>query len=116
MEDTEVLSQLYIEEYSQELALKGSIKLEVSGCVIDTGVFPYGTVLNTQTLKNAIVMDNPQIKKVMTIENKANYTAEPMQEGTVVIFSHGYFSPVERDFLKKLRDKLSKSICAGTEI
>ena len=111
MEDTEVLSQLYIEEYSQELSIKGRLRLSVSGSIIDTGVFPYGTVLNTQTLKNAVILDNPQMMKIVTIENKANYVAEPYEEGTLVIFSHGYFTPIEREFLKQLRDKL-----AGQEV
>lgn len=106
MEDTDVLSQLNIEEYSQELYIKGSLKLEVEGNFIDTGCFPYGTILNTQTLKKAHILDNPLIKKILTIENKANFMAEPYENGTLIIFSHGYFSPVEREFLIQLRDKL----------
>lgn len=106
MEDSDVLTQLNIEEYSQELYIKGSLRIDVEGNIIDTGCFPYGTVLNTQTIKNACFIDNPQIKKVLTIENKANFMAEPYEEGTLVIFSHGYFSPLEREFLIRLRDKL----------
>jgi hypothetical protein len=111
MEDVEVLSQLYIEEYAQELSVKGSLCLEVSGNNIDTGIFPYGTVLNTQTIKNAVILENLQITKVLTIENKANYVSEPYEEGKLIIFCHGYFSPLEREFLKKLRNKL-----AGQEV
>lgn len=85
MEDTDVLSQLNIEEYSQELYIKGSLKLEVEGNLIDTGCFPYGTVLNTQTLKNAYILENPQIKKILTIENKANFIAEPYEKGALII-------------------------------
>jgi hypothetical protein len=107
MEDTEVLSQLYIEEYAHELSVKGILRIEVAGSVIDTGVFPYGTVLNTQTIKNAIILDNPLIHKIITIENKANYVSEPYEEGKLVIFCHGFFTPLEREFLKRLRDKLS---------
>ncbi len=107
MEDTEVLSQLSIEEYVQELAIKGCLHLEVAGKRIDTGVFPYGTVLNTQTIKNAMILDNPQITKIVTIENKANYLMENYEEGTIILYCHGYFTPLERVFLKQLRDKLS---------
>jgi hypothetical protein len=107
MDDSEVLSQLYIEEYAQELSVKGSLKIEIMGKRIDTGIFPFGTVLNTQTMKNAVILDHPRITKVITIENKANYIMEPFEEGTLIIFSHGFFSPLEREFLKQLRDKLS---------
>lgn len=106
MGDIEVLSQLNIEEYAQELCLKGSLLVEVDGSIIDTGIFPYGTVLNTQTLKKAIILDNPHLKRVLTIENKANYVAKDYEEGTLVIFSHGYFTPLEREFLLQLREKL----------
>lgn len=106
MEDSEVLSQLYIEEYAQELTVKGCLHLEVLGSHIDTGVFPYGTVLNTQTIKNAVILDNKHIKKILTIENKANYVDTGYEEGTLIIFCHGYFSPLERVFLIRLREQL----------
>jgi len=107
MEDKEVLSQLYIEDYAQELSIKGSLRLSLTGNQIDTGVFHYGTVLNTQTLKNAVILANPQITRILTIENKANFIEEPFEEGTLILFSHGYFTPLEREFLKKLRDTLT---------
>lgn len=108
MEDSDVLSQLYIEEYSQELHIKGSLLIELEEYKVDTGCYRYGTVLNTQTIKNAIILGNPQINKILTIENKANFAAEPYQEGTLIIFSHGYFSPIEREFLNRLKDILSE--------
>lgn len=108
MSDTDVLSQLYIEEYAQELSVKGSLCLEVMGRKIDTGAFYYGAVLNTQTIKNATILDNLHISKVLTIENKANYVAKAYEEGTLIIFSHGYFTPLEREFLIRLCDKLSE--------
>lgn len=108
MEDSDVLNQLYIEEYSQELYVKGKLQIEVEGSLVNTGYFPYGTVLNSQTIKNAVILDNPHITKIVTIENKANFIAEPMEEGTLILFSHGYFSPLERKFLKELAESLSE--------
>jgi len=108
MENSEVLAQLYIEEYSQELSIKGSLLLKVADKMLDTGVFPYGTVLNTQTIKNSVILDNKHITKLITIENKANYVSEAYEEGTLIIFCHGYFSPLEREFLNKLRVILSE--------
>lgn len=104
MEKSQVLEQLYIEEYAQELHLKGSLLLELDGVTIDTGIFHYGTVLNTQTLKNARILENQSIKKIYTIENKANFVMEPYEEGTLILFSHGFFTPLERIFLSKLAD------------
>lgn len=111
MDDGEVLSQLYIEEYSQEMSLKGALQIgivqENRYSVIDLGAYFYGTVLNSETLKNAVIpKDQPEIKRVVTIENKANFVSAPYQEGTLYIFSHGYFSPLEKRFLQRLREVL----------
>lgn len=108
MEDSDILSQLYIEEYSQELNIKGSLLIEIEGNIIDTGFYRYGTVLNSQTLKNVSIADKQNIKKILTIENKANFEAEPYEEGTLIIFSHGYFTPLERNFLIQLKEKLKE--------
>lgn len=111
MDDTEVLSQLCIEEYSQEMSLKGALQIEIvqgeKCAVIDLGEYFYGTVLNSETLKNAVILEQqPEIKRVVTIENKANFVSVPYQEGTLYIFSHGYFSPREKRFLQRLREVL----------
>lgn len=108
MEDSDVLNQLYIEEYSQELSIKGSLRIEIEHKMIDTESFRYGTVLNTQTLKNSVILNNPQIKKILTIENKANFVAEPYEEGTLIIFTHGFLTPIEKNFLKDLYEKIKE--------
>lgn len=102
MNDSEILSQLYIEEYSQELAVKGELILEVDGKKIDLSAFIYGTVLNSEMLKHARIAAQQKIRKIITVENKANYMSTAYAPGTLIIFSHGYFSPRERDFLKEL--------------
>lgn len=126
MDDTAVLEQLLIQEYAQEMALKGPLRLKIAGkedengngengCegmpisgqsgnrIVDLSVFVYGTVLNSETLKHAqIETYQPQIRRVMTIENKANFVAAPYREDTLYIFSHGYFTPREREFLQRL--------------
>jgi hypothetical protein len=42
------------------------------------------------------------------VENKANFVSMPFEEGTLIVFSHGFFSPLERDFLKKLEQVLEE--------
>lgn len=112
MDSRTVLEQLMIEEYSQELAVKGPLKLKIwrgaEAKRVDLSDFLFGTVLNSQTLKHAVVeLDQPGLKKVVTIENKANYISMPFEPDTLYVFSHGYFSPLDREFLKKVRRALS---------
>lgn len=111
MDHTQVLSQLFIEEYSQELALKGPLRISVDGQEINLGQFRYGAVLNSQMLVHAKPQSGQNIKRILTIENKANYMAAPYDEEAVIIYSHGFFTPKEREFLINLRE----SLCAETE-
>ncbi len=107
MDDKTVLSQLYIEEYAQELAVKGPLKLVLSDFKIDLSVFSYGAVLNSETLKyGELCEEQTDIRRVVTIENKANFISASYEPHTLYIFSHGYFSPREREFLIRLRDIL----------
>lgn len=112
MDDKTVLSQLYIEEYAQELAVKGPLKILLSDFQIDLSAFLYGTVLNSETLKyGEICMEQAKIRRVVTIENKANFISVSYDPSTLYIFSHGYFSPREKEFLIRLRNVLDKNGC-----
>ena len=111
MSDTEVLSQIFIEEYSQQMEVKGplriSLKKDDKESVLDLGEYFYGTILNSETLKQAEVLpDQPKLKRIVTIENKANFVSMPYREDTLYIFTHGYFTPKERTLLLKLDEVL----------
>ena len=108
MDTKTVLEQLMIEENSQELAVKGPLKLKIwkgsEAKRVDIADFAYGIVLNSQTLKHAMVeVEQSALKRVVTIENKTNYTAMSFEPDTLYVYSHGYFSPLEREFLRKLQ-------------
>ena len=111
MEKYQVLAQLYLESYTQELAVKGGLCIQLEGRNIDLAQFPYGTVLNTETLKRAHVPARQKIRKVITVENKANFVSMPFEEGTFLVFSHGFFSPLEREFLVHVRQALEERGC-----
>ncbi len=102
MSDPQVLSELFIEEYAQELALKGPLHLLLDGKELQLEDFHYGTVLNSETLKRAQILKEQPIDRIVTVENKANFVSMPYQEGTLILFCHGFFSPGEREFLQKL--------------
>lgn len=102
MSDTQVLSELLIEEYAQELALKGPLHLTLKGKELRLEDFCCGTVLNSETMKLADIPGSQPIDSVITVENKANFVSMPYQEGTLILFCHGFFSPKEREFLQRL--------------
>lgn len=103
MDSTQILSQIGIEEYAQELALKGPCRISLGGREIDLADFVCGAVLNSQTLTQAVPVRDPRIRRVITVENQANYEVMPYEPDTLLIFCHGYFTPRERVFLTKLQ-------------
>lgn len=116
MGEHEILSQLYLESYAQELELKGELRILLNGKVLDLSMFPYGLVLNSATLKAAKIPIEQKIRKIITVENKANYISMPYEEGTLILFCHGFFSPREREFLAGLEKVLEVQRQAGAEI
>lgn len=116
MGEHEILSQMYLENYAQELELKGELRIVLNGEVTDLARFPYGTVLNSETLKNSGIHREQRIRKVITVENKANFMSMPYEEGTLILFCHGFFSPRERQFLAGLERVLEGHREAGAEI
>ncbi len=64
--------------------------------------YTYGTVINTQTMEHSRPFAISGCRRIMTIENKANYESMPYEEDVLYIFCHGYLTPKEVRFLKQL--------------
>lgn len=109
MSDSEVLSQLNIETYDQELLIKGPLKLLLCGKIVDFSLLPFGAVLNSDTMKYAEIPESQAIRRVVTIENKANFMSASYEEDVLYIFTHGFFAPRERAFLRQLNQALKQT-------
>lgn len=111
MTEDELLTAHGILSYAQTLEWKGALQYRMeAGAVIDTSNLPYGTVLNAQTLDHAVPVALPGIKRIMTIENKANYESMTYEPDTLYIFCHGFFSPKERRFLERLAELAEEGV------
>lgn len=103
MSDDELLSMHNIHSYAQTMEWKGAVTYSIDDkFFVNTSIYPYGVVLNAQTLEHAKVCDLSGCRRIMTIENKANYMNMKYQEDTIYIFCHGYFTPKEVKFLKTM--------------
>lgn len=101
----ELLAMHEIYSYAQTLEWKGPLQYQIDkGVVVDTSKNKYGVVLNTQTLIHSEPFALPNCKKIMTIENKANYEDMNYKDEILYIFCHGYFTPKEVRFLKRLSE------------
>ena len=107
MGNEDLLKAFGILTYSQTLEWKGPLvyrlkREEQDVYVIDTSENIWGTVLNAQTLEHSECMELPGVKQIMIIENKANYEAMSYRADTLYLYCHGFFSPKEIAFLKKI--------------
>jgi hypothetical protein len=107
MNDSQVLEQIFIEDYAQQLYVKGNLSLELEGKRLELSDYKYGVALNSKTLKYVKILPEQSINRIVTIENKANFESTESEGGTLFIFTHGFFSPKERDFLVGLRHILN---------
>ena len=109
MSDSEVLAEIGIVRMPTELHIKGDLAIKVGPYFLDLSEFKYGIPLNSDTLREAEIVSMSSINRVIILENKTNFAVTKYSRDTLYICSQGYFSPVERDFLKKI-EKYSKEI------
>lgn len=103
MSDDELLDMHEIHSYAQIIEWKGPLQYQIDHqTVIDTAANCYGTVINTQTMEHSVPYALPGCKRIMTIENKANYESMTYADDTLYIFCHGFFTPKEVRFLKQI--------------
>lgn len=110
MEDVEILAEHKIRTYSQMLEWKGGIVYRLEDALIDTSASVYGTVLNAQTLEHAALVSLRDVKKIVTIENKANYESMKYSPDTLYLYTHGFPSPKERIFLANLEKLADEAV------
>ncbi len=104
MTDDDILRVHGIRTYSQTLEWKGPLVYRIDeGMEIDSAPNVLGTVINAQTLEHARPVSLSGIRRIILIENKANYESAVYQKDILYVFCHGFFSPKELHFLKELR-------------
>lgn len=103
MTDEEILKNYGILSYAQVLEWKGAVIYQLdTGKTVDTSDLYYGTIINSQTLEHSKPTALSHIRKIMTIENKANYENMMYEKDTLYIYCHGFFSPKEVKYLQEL--------------
>lgn len=109
MEEDEVFAEYGIMSYSQQLECKGPLLVDTPDRegkrrLASGENFPLGMVLNARTLAAASPAGLPGVRRMITIENKANYESMEYSGDTLYIYCHGFFSPKERRFLRRAEE------------
>lgn len=107
MLDDDILAQVGILQSPEQIDFKGGIVGILGGKEIDFSSFIYGVSLNADTVKNLVITGIGRVRKILFIENKANYIQllnENSDDTLMVVFHGGFYSPVKGAFFKKLYD------------
>ena len=108
MSEDNILQQIGIVKTSNDFYIKGNLTILVDDNIIDLSNFKYGIGLNKDTICNSRILEDNNIKKVISYENKANFLSAKYEKDTLVIFSHGFYSKWEKEFLKYLKIALAE--------
>lgn len=112
--DDEILAHTGIVKSAEQIEFCGEVIGLLYDRPIDFSVFKYGSCINSQAAKDIEITALKSVKRVLFIENKANYSdyiTKRRSEEELVVFHGGFYSPVKGLFLRKLyetgkRDKL----------
>lgn len=105
MSTDEILAAHGILSYAQTLEWKGPLSYVLdTGAEIDTSMNVYGTIINSRTLEHGIPKSLRGVKRIFIIENKADYEKKAFSREELSIFCHGFFSPKEIRFLKRIAE------------
>jgi hypothetical protein len=73
LNDEEILRQIGIEKYPEQIAFCGKLKLKLPSGMADFSPLQTGAYFNAMDLRNGELIAHENIDKVLLIENKANY-------------------------------------------
>jgi hypothetical protein len=106
LSDEELLREKGLVKWPEILEFTGNIAVRLKqGGIIDFSMQTYGAYINSLTVEIVDIVNLFGIRKVLFIENKANYVsyiAQDKKEEELVIYHGGCFSPVKGRWFKKI--------------
>jgi hypothetical protein len=103
--DDEVLSQVGIVRSPEQIEFSGNMVGKLPGNLVDFSAFKHGTIINSPTVADLDIISFPYVKKILFIENKANYIDyifKSKRDNELVIFHGGFYSPARGLFFRKV--------------
>ena len=98
MTDAELLRSIGISRYPEPLELRG--KVLVNGN--DMSVFPSGFCIYSNDIESAHITISNSFKRILTIENRANFFAYRQADDELVIYHGGHYSPSKKKLFEKI--------------
>jgi hypothetical protein len=102
-----LLSRIGIVKYPEQFEFCGNIAVCIDDKIIDFSPLTHGAALNSTDLRRAKIRIAPEVTRVLTIENRANYVdylSKEKQDDQLAVYHGGQFSPARGAFFKALAD------------
>lgn len=103
--EEEILAQAGILKSPEQIEFKGNIVVRIGCSRVDFSSFVHGAIINSDTVKDLTIEDVGSIRKILFIENKANYVqfiSQNDDKELMTVFHGGFYSPVKGLFFRKL--------------
>ncbi|MBM7583207.1 hypothetical protein JOD02_002085 [Caldicoprobacter guelmensis] len=103
--DDEILSLIGIVKAPEQVEFCGNMLASIQGRVADFTPLIHGVAINTPTIRDMAILELPTVKRILFIENKANYVDYVFKKRNpdeLVIYHGGFYSPVKGLFFKKI--------------
>lgn len=110
--DDEILSLIGIVKAPEQVDFCGNVLASIRGRDVDFSPLIHGVSINAPTIRDMVISDLPNVKRILFIENKANYVDYVFRRKTVdelIIYHGGFYSPVKGLFFKKIYDAACRS-------
>lgn len=99
LSDEDLLAERGLYRWPEVFECSGALTVHMDdGSRFDTGVHRYGAYLNSEEVRHIVAVDGSAIRRVVFIENKANYMdfqARRRQPDDLVVYHGGFYSPVK---------------------
>lgn len=100
--DNDILRQFNILTSNLYMEFKGALTYSIGSRTFSTEGHETGCVWNMETIRKVVITAMPNCKRVVCIENKANFVMQAYDPETLYIYVHGYLSPAERNICRQI--------------
>lgn len=108
--DEEVLQQIGIVKYSEQIEFCGNITLARCNCDIDFSVFQYGVAIFSSEFSESTFIIPIEVDRIISIENRANYIDYIFNHKNInelVLYHGGQYSQLKKKFFELIAQGMS---------
>ncbi|MBI4856750.1 MAG: hypothetical protein HY818_08420 [Acetobacterium woodii] len=110
--DGDLLRQVGIVKYPEIFEFCGNISLMIATKVVEFAPLRLGSSISISDLVTGELIISPDIKRILTIENRANYfeyIQKSKSDDELVLYHAGQYSPSKKQFFLAIKEKMSKT-------